>query len=109
MLLVLVEEGGRENREEGEQLRSKASYYLPEYKKKKGVDLIYSHGFVEAEPTQADHASPARLRECVSLQTSDYFNMARGNYAQPSHKAAVLSLHGVLGSWNFFNEMMKRC
>lgn len=35
--------------------------------KKKGVDLIYSHGFVEAESTQADHASLARLRECVSL------------------------------------------
>ena len=36
-------------------------------KKKKGVDLIYSHGFGEAEYTQADHASLARLHEHLSL------------------------------------------
>lgn len=36
-------------------------------KKKKGVDLMYSHGFGEAESTQADHASLARLHEHLSL------------------------------------------
>ena len=96
MLLVLVEEGRREKREEGDQLRNKGSYYLPEFEKKKGVDLIYSHGFGEAESTQADHASLARLHEHLTPQTSDDFNMAQGHYARPCHKAAIWSLLGFL-------------
>lgn len=43
-------------------MRNKGSYYLPKLKKKKKrVDLIYSHGYAGPESIQAGHASLARL------------------------------------------------